>query len=197
MGWQSTCAVRPRSFMERSKTGTFTRVQSSGRGLQEDLGMLWRILRRMGRPSRLRYAAMETDQPSRSIGSVIGCRAEASRACRRSHLDGGGSSGLATGEVTAERREEDLSVMPYILISTQIRMESGPTIVGDENSDPELMTQLGAIKRTVLGNNFAEYFINEPPRVTLNKLEHLGYRVISMTGVGQTLVWCLHKEEAR
>lgn len=41
----------------------------------------------------------------------------------------------------------------------------------------------------------AEYFVNEPPRVTLNKLESLGYRVVSMTGVGQTLVWCLHKEE--
>ncbi|XP_018420870.1 PREDICTED: GTP cyclohydrolase 1 feedback regulatory protein isoform X2 [Nanorana parkeri] len=83
--------------------------------------------------------------------------------------------------------------MPYILISTQIRM-IGPTIVGDESSDPELMEQLGAARRTVLGNNFAEYFVNEPPRVTLNKLESLGYRVISMTGVGQTLVWCLHKE---
>ncbi|KAM9294269.1 GTP cyclohydrolase 1 feedback regulatory protein [Gastrophryne carolinensis] len=84
--------------------------------------------------------------------------------------------------------------MPYILISTQIRMEIGPTIVGDESSDPELMQQLGASRRTVLGNNFSEYFVNEPPRATLNKLESLGYRVVGMTGVGQTLVWCLHKE---
>ncbi|XP_053553858.1 GTP cyclohydrolase 1 feedback regulatory protein [Bombina bombina] len=84
--------------------------------------------------------------------------------------------------------------MPYILISTQIRMEIGPTIVGDNLSDPELMAQIGATKRTVLGNNFAEYFVSEPPRVTLDKLEKLGYRVVSMTGVGQTLVWCLHKE---
>ncbi|KAG8560510.1 hypothetical protein GDO81_015017 [Engystomops pustulosus] len=84
--------------------------------------------------------------------------------------------------------------MPYILISTQIRMETGPTIVGDECSDPALMEQLGATKRTVLGNNFAEYVVNEPPRVTLDRLEALGFRVVSMTGVGQTLVWCLHKE---
>ncbi|XP_075049427.1 GTP cyclohydrolase 1 feedback regulatory protein [Mixophyes fleayi] len=84
--------------------------------------------------------------------------------------------------------------MPYILISTQIRMEIGPTIVGDECSDPQLMEQLGASKRIVLGNNFAEYVVNDPPRVTLDKLENLGYHVISMTGVGQTLVWCLHKE---
>ncbi|KAE8587666.1 hypothetical protein XENTR_v10022059 [Xenopus tropicalis] len=84
--------------------------------------------------------------------------------------------------------------MPYVLISTQIRMETGPTIVGDEFSDTQLMAQLEADKRTVLGNNFSEYCVNEPPRVTLNKLEKLGYRVVSMTGVGQTLVWCLHKE---
>ncbi|NP_001086102.1 GTP cyclohydrolase 1 feedback regulatory protein [Xenopus laevis] len=84
--------------------------------------------------------------------------------------------------------------MPYVLISTQIRMETGPTIVGDEFSDLVLMAQLEADKRTVLGNNFSEYYVNEPPRVTLNKLERLGYRVVSMTGVGQTLVWCLHKE---
>uniref|UniRef100_A0A8C5MLE6 GTP cyclohydrolase 1 feedback regulatory protein n=1 Tax=Leptobrachium leishanense TaxID=445787 RepID=A0A8C5MLE6_9ANUR len=84
--------------------------------------------------------------------------------------------------------------MPYILISTQIRMEIGPTMVGDESSDPQLMEQLGATRRSVLGNNFSEYFVNEPPRLTLDKLERLGYRVVSMTGVGQTLVWCLHKE---
>ena len=34
--------------------------------------------------------------------------------------------------------------MPYVLISTQIRLESGPTICGDEKSDRELMTYLGA-----------------------------------------------------
>ncbi|XP_069493676.1 GTP cyclohydrolase 1 feedback regulatory protein-like [Ambystoma mexicanum] len=85
--------------------------------------------------------------------------------------------------------------MPYVLVSTQIRMEIGPTMVGDEYSDPSLMAQLGAAKRTVMGNNFSEWCVNDPPRVVLNNLEMLGYRVVSMTGVGQTLVWCLHKEE--
>ncbi|XP_032963399.1 GTP cyclohydrolase 1 feedback regulatory protein isoform X2 [Rhinolophus ferrumequinum] len=46
--------------------------------------------------------------------------------------------------------------MPYLLISTQIRMEAGPTMVGDEYSDPELMRHLGASKRSVLGNNLAQ-----------------------------------------
>ncbi|XP_037017604.1 GTP cyclohydrolase 1 feedback regulatory protein [Artibeus jamaicensis] len=84
--------------------------------------------------------------------------------------------------------------MPYVLISTQIRMEVGPTLVGDEHSDPELMQHLGAARRHVLGNNFQEYYVDDPPRIVLDKLERRGFRVLSMTGVGQTLVWCLHKE---
>ncbi|KAF4083872.1 hypothetical protein AMELA_G00122380 [Ameiurus melas] len=84
--------------------------------------------------------------------------------------------------------------MPYILITTQIRLETGPTMVGDEYSDPAIMTYLGARKTTMLGNNFSEYYVDEPPRLVLDKLEKLGYRVMTMTGVGQTLVWCLHKE---
>ncbi|XP_049637453.1 GTP cyclohydrolase 1 feedback regulatory protein [Suncus etruscus] len=84
--------------------------------------------------------------------------------------------------------------MPYLLVSTQIRVEVGPTLVGDEYSDPELMQYLGATKRNVLGNNFSEYYVNDPPRIVLDKLERRGFHVLSMTGVGQTLVWCLHKE---
>ncbi|XP_074812787.1 GTP cyclohydrolase 1 feedback regulatory protein [Natator depressus] len=85
-------------------------------------------------------------------------------------------------------------IMPYVLISTQIRMEVGPTMVGDEHSDQHLMDYLGAIKRNMLGNHFWEYYVNDAPRIVLDKLEKYGYRVVSMTGVGQTLVWCLHKE---
>ncbi|XP_034051456.1 GTP cyclohydrolase 1 feedback regulatory protein [Thalassophryne amazonica] len=84
--------------------------------------------------------------------------------------------------------------MPYMLISTQIRLETGPTNVGDESSDPVIMNYLGARKTHMLGNNFSEYSVDEPPRLVLDKLEKIGFRVVSMTGVGQTLVWCLHKE---
>lgn len=34
--------------------------------------------------------------------------------------------------------------MPYVLISTQIRLENGPTVCGDEQSDADLMKYLGA-----------------------------------------------------
>ncbi|KAM6961287.1 GTP cyclohydrolase 1 feedback regulatory protein [Aplochiton taeniatus] len=84
--------------------------------------------------------------------------------------------------------------MPYVLISTQIRLETGMTNVGDEHSDPALMNYLGARKTTMLGNNFSEYHVDDPPRLVLDKLEKIGFRVVTMTGVGQTLVWCLHKE---
>lgn len=36
--------------------------------------------------------------------------------------------------------------------------------------------------------------MDEPPRLVLDKLEKIGFRLLSMTGVGQTLVWCLHRE---
>ncbi|XP_036398664.1 GTP cyclohydrolase 1 feedback regulatory protein [Megalops cyprinoides] len=90
--------------------------------------------------------------------------------------------------------ERQKSKMPYVLISTQIRLETGPTMVGDEYSDPAIMNYLGARKTTILGNNFSEYHVDDPPRLVLDKLEKIGYRVVNMTGVGQTLVWCLHKE---
>ena len=42
--------------------------------------------------------------------------------------------------------------MPYVLISTQIRLECGPTFCGDEDSNPELMKYLGAELTQEAGN---------------------------------------------
>lgn len=38
-----------------------------------------------------------------------------------------------------------------------------------------------------------EYVVPDPPRVVLDKLEQLGYLVVSSSGIGQTIVWTLHR----
>lgn len=86
--------------------------------------------------------------------------------------------------------------MPYVLISTQIRLECGPCVVGDEWSDKELMEYLGATLTKALGNNFLEYKTQDPPRIVLNKLESYGYKLISCCGIGQTCIWTLHKPDS-
>lgn len=83
--------------------------------------------------------------------------------------------------------------MPYLMISTQIRMESGPTNVGDGDSDPELMAFLGAEKKKETGNDWYIYQSAECPRIVLDKLETRGWKVIAVTGASQAIVWTLHK----
>ncbi|XP_064602304.1 GTP cyclohydrolase 1 feedback regulatory protein-like [Liolophura sinensis] len=85
--------------------------------------------------------------------------------------------------------------MPYVLMSTQIRLENGPTVVGDEWSDPDLMEYLDASLGRTLGNNFLEWVTQHCPRVVLDKLEKKGYRVVCMTGINQTCVWTLFKPD--
>ncbi|KAL9952309.1 hypothetical protein ACROYT_G039545 [Oculina patagonica] len=85
--------------------------------------------------------------------------------------------------------------MPYVLLSTQIRLACGPTTCGDEWADKEVMKYLGAELVHTFGNNFKEYISQDPPRVVLNKLDQIGYRVIAATGVGQTLVWTLYRAD--
>lgn len=83
--------------------------------------------------------------------------------------------------------------MPHVIISTQVRLDIGPTFVGDELSDPDLMKKLDATLVKQLGNDFAQYKTSHGPRVVMDKLETLGYKLVSMTGVGQTCIWTLHK----
>uniref|UniRef100_A0AAZ3PTB9 GTP cyclohydrolase 1 feedback regulatory protein n=1 Tax=Oncorhynchus tshawytscha TaxID=74940 RepID=A0AAZ3PTB9_ONCTS len=59
--------------------------------------------------------------------------------------------------------------MPYVLVSTQIRLETGPTMVGDEYSDPAIMNYLGARKTTMLGNNLIRSRKSAVPRKYLLK----------------------------
>ncbi|XP_003386516.1 PREDICTED: GTP cyclohydrolase 1 feedback regulatory protein-like [Amphimedon queenslandica] len=82
----------------------------------------------------------------------------------------------------------------YVLITTQIRLENGPTICGDELSDPVLMAKLDAQLVRDAGNPFQVYSSPHPPRVILNKLACEGFRVVSMAGIGQTCIWTLYLE---
>ena len=81
--------------------------------------------------------------------------------------------------------------MPHVLVTTQIRLENGPTFVGDEDSDPELMQYLGARKITEPGNNFSTYLTDFNVRRVLDLLEKQGYRLVGMSGMGQTCVWTM------
>nr|CCC86614.1 GTP-cyclohydrolase feedback regulatory protein [Teladorsagia circumcincta] len=85
--------------------------------------------------------------------------------------------------------------MPYMLISTQIRLEVGPTFVGDGESDKELMARLRANPSRQLGNEFVEYVTALAPRQVLDLLEKEGWKVVGMAGIGQTCAWTLHKED--
>lgn len=87
--------------------------------------------------------------------------------------------------------------MPYVLVSTQIRLENGPTIVGDVDSDPILMEYLNAKPSKQLGNNFVEYITPDLPRVVLNKLEEKGFKVVGVCGIGQTCAWTMYKPDQR
>ncbi|CAI8011934.1 GTP cyclohydrolase 1 feedback regulatory protein [Geodia barretti] len=81
--------------------------------------------------------------------------------------------------------------MPYVLISTQIRLECGPTLCGEENSDPALMNYLNATLQSLGGNPFKVYSTPDHPRKVLDRLADLGYRVVATSGVGQTCIWTL------
>ena len=103
-------------------------------------------------------------------------------------------------------------IMPHILVTTQIRLEAGPCIVGDEHSDPELMKYLKAEQRRENGQFFKvnchhcqgylffyHLLLQQVwetkllPREVLDLLELKGFNVVSTTGIGQTYVVTLQK----
>eukprot|EP00794_Sanderia_malayensis_P020271 gene20269-22257_t len=83
--------------------------------------------------------------------------------------------------------------MPYLLISTQIRLENGPTICGDEWTDPIVMKQLNCELIQEPGNIFRQYQCDCPPRIVLDKLDELGWKLVSCCGAGQSIIWTMYK----
>ncbi|TKS86529.1 GTP cyclohydrolase 1 feedback regulatory protein [Collichthys lucidus] len=62
------------------------------------------------------------------------------------------------------------------------------------SNNQQQMSQCGKTPREFRKWLGSEYHVDDPPRLVLDKLEKIGFRVLTMTGVGQTLVWCLHKD---
>ncbi|KAI6184898.1 GTP cyclohydrolase 1 feedback regulatory protein [Aphelenchoides bicaudatus] len=87
--------------------------------------------------------------------------------------------------------------MNYILVSTQIRCETGPTTVGDQHSDPEIMKLVQAKLISRLGNTFTEYVTDWPPRLVLDRLSQEGFKMLTMAGIGQTCVWTMGRESTQ
>ena len=85
--------------------------------------------------------------------------------------------------------------MPYLILSTQIRSEAGPTLCGDEQQDVELMEKIGAKLTQEQGQSFKHFVCPDPPRVVLDRLDKLGYHLVGQCGCGQTVLWTLHKSE--
>lgn len=55
------------------------------------------------------------------------------------------------------------------------------------------MLFLGAQKITEPGNNFSTYVTNLNVRCALDLLEKRGFRLVGMSGMGQTCVWTMWK----
>ena len=85
--------------------------------------------------------------------------------------------------------------MPYIIITTQIRSETGPTLCGDEYQDVELMEKIGAKLIKEQGQSFQHFVCPDPPRVVLDRLGNLGYKLVGQCGCGQTVLWTMYKDE--
>mmetsp|Transcript_25121 Transcript_25121/g.63153 ORF Transcript_25121/g.63153 Transcript_25121/m.63153 type:complete len:88 (+) Transcript_25121:94-357(+) len=84
--------------------------------------------------------------------------------------------------------------MPYIFVFTSVVCTTGPTVVGDRSSDEEVMQLLGAKLKPRPGSEHELQWVTpDCPRIVLDKLELLGFRVCSQSGQGQTILWTLHK----
>ena len=86
--------------------------------------------------------------------------------------------------------------MPYVIVEYHTSSERSK--VGDSQSDRQLMQYLSAWSTQGGG-----YWTDEKPRIILNKLEAVGYRLMAMTSTldsrslssDQFLYWTLHKPE--
>lgn len=84
--------------------------------------------------------------------------------------------------------------MPYMLVSKSMRLDSGPTVVGDGDIDPDLMSFLKAERKEERLTRIVTYTTKLAPRCVLNLLEKKGWSVVSSAGFAEKCVWTLHKD---
>ncbi|CAK4086797.1 unnamed protein product [Aphanomyces euteiches] len=95
--------------------------------------------------------------------------------------------------------------MPFVIVSCDVTVSTGPTIVGDEASDETLMESLGAslvqakcqtykyslhLKDIRAQPDGTRHFVApHAPRLVMDELEREGFQLVGASGVGQTIVW--------
>ena len=82
----------------------------------------------------------------------------------------------------------------YVICTTEINVIRGPTFIGNENSDPELMKSLGGELKpsnSMLGS--LRYECPDDITTVINKACTLGFKVVGTTGLGQTFIVTLEK----
>jgi hypothetical protein len=77
----------------------------------------------------------------------------------------------------------------YLILTTEINVRTGPTIIGKEGSNQELMEKLGASRKqsnSAIGKTFWE----SPLDIShvMHEANRLGYKLNSTTGLGQTFI---------
>ncbi|KAH9098046.1 hypothetical protein LEN26_016768 [Aphanomyces euteiches] len=79
--------------------------------------------------------------------------------------------------------------MPFVIVSCDVTVSTGPTIVGDEASDETLMESLGASLVQAKCQTYKHFVAPHAPRLVMDELERQGFQLVGSSGVGQTIVW--------
>ena len=77
----------------------------------------------------------------------------------------------------------------FLILTTEINVRTGPTIVGNKKTSGELMEKLGASLKqsnSALGNTFWE--CAQDISQVMQSAKRLGYTMVSSTGLGQTFI---------
>ena len=82
----------------------------------------------------------------------------------------------------------------YLILSTEINTRNGPTFMGNENSNADLMCQLGGELKSSKSDLQSKVWENTLDIAQVMEIaKAIGYRLASSSGIGQTLVVIMEK----